>query len=138
MGMAAGPQSSGVKNEINVTPLVDVVLVLLIIFMVITPMLQRGKDVQLPEAKQIDEDKKDADPVILSLTKDKDLYVENDKYDDAGFEDRIRSELEKQPGRKLLLKGDERLTFGDVRRVMDLARKAGAKSVALGVQEQKK
>jgi len=136
--MAAGPQSSGVKNEINVTPLVDVVLVLLIIFMVITPMLQRGKDVQLPEAKQIDEDKKDADPVILSLTKDKDLYVENDKYDDAGFEDRIRSELEKQPGRKLLLKGDERLTFGDVRRVMDLARKAGAKSVALGVQEQKK
>ncbi len=137
MGMAVGPKT-GIKNEINVTPLVDVVLVLLIIFMVITPMLQRGKDVQLPASKTTDEEKKDADPVILSLTKDKDLYVENDKYDDAGFEERIRQELEQKPYRKLLLKGDERLTFGDVRRVMDLARKAGAKSVALGVEEQKK
>ena len=54
MGMSVGGPSGGPKAEINVTPLVDVVLVLLIIFMVITPMLQRGKSVELPKAKEIE------------------------------------------------------------------------------------
>ena len=57
MGMSAGSNKGGPKNDINVTPLVDVVLVLLIIFMVVTPMLQRGKDVTLPKAKQQSEEK---------------------------------------------------------------------------------
>jgi biopolymer transport protein ExbD len=58
----------GIKAEINVTPMVDVVLVLLIIFMVITPMLQRGKDVQLPKAMKVDDEKKGgADPIVVSV-----------------------------------------------------------------------
>ena len=69
--MAFGGSSKGVKNEINITPLVDVVLVLLIIFMVITPMLQRGKEVHLPKAHQPEEEKKAADPLVLSVTADK-------------------------------------------------------------------
>ncbi|HSN99202.1 MAG TPA: biopolymer transporter ExbD [Candidatus Nanopelagicales bacterium] len=136
MGMAAGPKK-GFKNEINVTPLVDVVLVLLIIFMVVTPMLQRGKDVQLPQAKQIEEEKKDADPLILSVTLEKTTWVENDQYDDAGLADRLTAEFTKSPGRKVLVKGDNRLTFGDVRKVMEISRKAGARSVGLAVEELK-
>jgi len=136
--MAFGGSSKGVKNEINITPLVDVVLVLLIIFMVITPMLQRGKDVRLPEANKVDEKKDESDPLILSLTSDKKYYVENDQVDEAGLADRVKAELIATPGKRLQLKGDERLTFGDVRHMMDVVRKAGAKGVALVVQEKKK
>lgn len=138
MGMAAGPQKGGFKNEINVTPLVDVVLVLLIIFMVITPMLQRGKAVQLPSAKKTPtEQGSDADPLILSVTVEKTTWVEHDQYDDAGLSTRLSSEFQAQPGRKVMIKGDQRLEFGDVRKVMEIARKAGAKSVSLAVEELK-
>jgi biopolymer transport protein ExbD len=129
--------AGAVKNDINVTPLVDVVLVLLIIFMVITPMLQRGKDVKLPQSKSVDEENKDSDPIILSVTTDKHIYIESDEYDKEGFTPALKVVLEAKPGRKILLKGDQTLTVGDVREVMELARKAGAKSVALGVEEQK-
>lgn len=132
----AGP-SKGIKNEINVTPLVDVVLVLLIIFMVITPMLQRGKDVNLPSAKQTDKESKESDPLVLSITEKKEIYVESNPFTDQALEDEIRAKLTALPGRRILLKGDDRLTFGDVRRVMEIARKAGASSINMGVQELK-
>jgi len=138
MGMAVGP-SSGIKNEINVTPLVDVVLVLLIIFMVITPMLQRGKSVTLPKATNIEKEakNKEQDPLILSVTPDKKMFLENDELDASGLENKIREELEETPGRRILLKGDASLTVLDVRKAMDIARKAKAKSIALGVEELK-
>jgi biopolymer transport protein TolR len=138
MGMAAGPKRGGVKSDINVTPLVDVVLVLLIIFMVITPMLQRGKDVHLPQSKTVDEENKDSDPLVLSVTKDKLIFIESQQYDEAGAKTQLEAEMKAKPGRKILLKGDDTLEVGDVRKVMELARQAGAKSIALGVEEQKK
>jgi biopolymer transport protein ExbD len=129
--------SKGVKNDINVTPLVDVVLVLLIIFMVITPMLQRGKDVVLPKANKQEESEKDADPLVLSITAEKQLYVESNPVTEDELEKEIQAELTKQPGRKLLVKGDERLTVGDVRKLMKRAQAAGARGVGLGVEEKK-
>src|SRR5213075_2848488 len=108
MGMDVGSKG-GVRSDINVTPLVDVVLVLLIIFMVVTPMLQRGKDVKLPKSQQIDEEQKESDPLILSITADKKMYVESDMYDETGLRDRLGKEIAAQPTRKLLLKGDETL-----------------------------
>lgn len=137
MAMAVGP-GRGIKNEINVTPLVDVVLVLLIIFMVVTPMLQRGKDVRLPKAQQTEKEQGvKSDPIIVSVTRDKKTFVEKDEYEDEKFQQKIHAELEAAPGRKILLKGDESLTYGDVRKVMNLARKGGAKGIALGVEELK-
>ena len=136
MSMAVGP-NQGIKNEINVTPLVDVVLVLLIIFMVVTPMLQRGKDVRLPKAEQIEKDDKKADPIIVSVTPDKHLFIEHDEYDDKGFEQRLKDEYAQKEGRPILLKGDQSLAYGDIRKVMNLARKAGAKGISLGVEELK-
>jgi biopolymer transport protein ExbD len=136
MGMSAGPKG-GIKNEINITPLVDVVLVLLIIFMVVTPMLQRGKSVTLPKSKSTEKEKKDADPLILSITLNKQVYLENDQLDDAALEVALRRELQKKPDRRILLKGDEKLSYGEVRRVMNVARKAGARGINLGVEELK-
>ncbi len=135
MAMAVGP-NRGVKSDINVTPLVDVVLVLLIIFMVITPMLQRGKDVTLPKAMKVDPESK-SDPIIISVTKDKSVYIESDKFDDEGFQAELQKKLISNPGQRILLKGDQSLVFEDVRRVMEVARKAGAKGISLGVQERK-
>lgn len=138
MGMGVGGHK-GIKAEINVTPMVDVVLVLLIIFMVITPMLQRGKDVQLPKAMKVDDEKKGgADPIVVSVTPDKRIFIESDTYDDEGFQVELQKKLISNPGQRILLKGDQSLVFDDVRRVMNLARKSGAKSIALGVEEVKK
>ena len=138
MGMGVGGHK-GIKAEINVTPMVDVVLVLLIIFMVITPMLQRGKDVQLPKALKVDAEKKGgADPIVVSVTTDKRIYIESDSYDDEGFQAALEKKLSTNPSQRILLKGDQSLVFEDVRRVMNLARKSGAKSIALGVEEVKK
>jgi biopolymer transport protein TolR len=137
MGMNVGGHK-GIKAEINVTPMVDVVLVLLIIFMVITPMLQRGKDVQLPKATKVDEERKGAaDPIVVSVTPDRQIYIESDAYNDEQFQDQLRAKLQVNPGQRILLKGDKSLVFDDVRRVMALARKAGAKAIALGVEEVK-
>jgi biopolymer transport protein TolR len=139
MGMSVGGPSKGPKAEINVTPLVDVVLVLLIIFMVVTPMLQRGKSVELPKAREI-EKKMDGgkdNALILSVTPDKKLYLDNDALDEKALEDRLREEIAKDPVRKVLLKADNSLRVGDVRKVMLVARKANARRVSLGVEEQK-
>jgi len=137
MGMAAGGKKGSFKNDINVTPLVDVVLVLLIIFMVITPMLQRGKDVKLPVSRTIEEGGSEEDPLILSITKDKLLYIESTEVKENDYIAALAKELAAKPGRRLLLKGDEALEVGAVRNLMDMTRKAGAKSVQLGVEHLK-
>ena len=137
MGVAVGA-SKGVKNDINITPLVDVVLVLLIIFMVVTPMLQRGKDVHLPPAHINSDDKKQADPLVLSLTTDHKIWVEANELGEDSIEAKVTSELMSDPNKRVLLKGDQTLTVGDVRKLMDHAKKAGAKSVELAVEEIKK
>jgi biopolymer transport protein ExbD len=135
MAMTAGGGRGGVKSDINVTPLVDVVLVLLIIFMVVTPLLQRGKSVTLPPSKIVDKDQKGGDPLLLSITSDKMVWVDKEKYDDAGLEQRLREEINSNPHKPILLKGDRAVTVGDVRRVMAIARKAGARGVQLAVEQ---
>lgn len=137
MAMATGG-GGGVKSDINVTPLVDVVLVLLIIFMVVTPMMQRGKDVQLPTASEQEEKGEGPDPLILSITKDKETYVESDAVkDETELLMRLQEAIAIDPRKRLMLKGDASLAYGDVRRVMKVAREAGAKGVALGVEVKK-
>jgi biopolymer transport protein ExbD len=135
MGISVG-KKGGVKSDINVTPLVDVVLVLLIIFMVVTPLLQRGKDVNLPKANVEDEEKK-SDPLVLSVTADGKTWVESTAVDEANIETKVAEALRKEPGRKVMLKGDDKLTVADVRKVMARARAGGARGVALAVQEKK-
>jgi len=138
MSMGGGGARGAIKSDINVTPLVDVVLVLLIIFMVITPMLQKGKQVNLPKAQKIDKqggEKEEA--IIVSITADKKVFIDQDELTDEVFVAEIEKKLIASPGRKIMLKGDDSLVFDDVRKVMNLARKGGAKAIALGVEEVK-
>jgi len=122
--------------DINVTPLVDVVLVLLIIFMVVTPMLQRGKDVKLPIAtKQKEPGPEPPDPLIVSITPDKRIWLEKDPVTDDQLKQALAGKLAAEPWKPILVKGDQSLTFGDVRRVLKDAQDAKAKSVKLGVEE---
>ncbi len=137
--MGGGGARGAIKSDINITPLVDVVLVLLIIFMVITPMLQKGKQVNLPKAhEQKKETNHPDEPLYVSVTADKKVYIEQDEMNDEQFVAAIEKKVISNPGQKILLKGDDSLVFDDVRRVMNLARKAKAKSIALGVEEEKK
>jgi biopolymer transport protein ExbD len=135
MAMTAGGRG-GIKSDINVTPLVDVVLVLLIIFMVVTPMLQRGKDVKLPvAAKKEHEEKSEVDPMIVSITSDKRIWLEKDPVSDDQLKAALTAKLNAESWKPILVKGDASLTFGDVRRVLKDAQESHAKAVKLGVEE---
>jgi biopolymer transport protein TolR len=135
--MAFTGNSRGVKNDINVTPLVDVVLVLLIIFMVVTPLLHRGKDVRLPKARTTDETKK-PDALVISVTDDRTIWVETTQVTAVGLRARLAEAIRKDPERKILVKGDESLTVKDVRAVIVEAKAAGARGVSLAVEETKR
>ncbi|MCC7382521.1 MAG: biopolymer transporter ExbD [Deltaproteobacteria bacterium] len=129
------------KNEINVTPLVDVVLVLLIIFMVVTPMLSRGVAVDLPETKHHEKRNDTGSQVVVSIAKDGRIYVDADPVTEDEIGARLRRELDQKAkgGERLIhVKGDRRLTYGEVRKVLERIHEAGAAQVALGTEELKK
>jgi len=139
MGMDAGGARGAVKSDINITPLVDVVLVLLIIFMVITPMLQHGKAVTLPKARHVAVAKEEGpEPLFISVTKDGDVFIEQDKTP-AG-QPEVTAALTgaaQTPGKRVMLKADVDTEYGKVRPVLDWASKAKLKGVSLAVEELK-
>ena len=123
MGMSTGGSQGGPKSDINVTPLVDVVLVLLIIFMVITPMLQRGKPVTLPEAKHVSTLGKGGDPILLSITKDGRVWLDGEAHSKQELKDdqiapEIQIELQLRPTVPIMVKVDRDLEYKRVREVV--------------------
>ena len=135
MGMDVGARS-GVRSDINITPLVDVVLVLLIIFMVITPMLQRGKSVELPKARHAVPGKGEVEPAFVSVTKDGEVWFEQEKQ--PATKDELLAKMKEvaaTPGQRLMLKADMETEYGKVRPVLDLASKAKLKGVSLAAEE---
>ena len=108
----------GVKSDINVTPLVDVVLVLLIIFMVITPLLQRGKAVQLPRAKVVSELKHGGDPILLSVTPDGRTWLDKVEVPRKDLAETLTGEMVAHPGAPLVVKADKTLAYKVVREVI--------------------
>ena len=118
---------SGVRSDINITPLVDVVLVLLIIFMVITPMLQRGKSVELPKAKHAITGQ-GAEPAFISVTKDGNVYVEQDKTPATQEEAIAAMKGAAEAGKRVMIKADSDAEYGKVRPVLDWASRSPLKS----------
>jgi len=110
--------SKRVKSDINVTPLVDVVLVLLIIFMVITPMLQRGKAVTLPDAKLVSELKSGGDPILVSVTRDGKAWLEKVEVKKEDLAAALEAEMARLPGSPVMLKGDRDADYKVVREVI--------------------
>ena len=110
-------------GEINVTPLVDVVLVLLLIFMVTAPMMSRGIDVSLPVANQPQIPQEDR--VTVSIRADGRVFVGNDVVNIALLEDRLRGLTSGSPDAVVYLRADESLRYGTVIEVVDVIKRAG-------------
>ncbi len=131
-----GFQRPGVKAEINVTPLVDVVLVLLIIFMVVTPMIASGVAVDLPRTAHHARKPDDGKDIIVSVTSDGRIYVGTKRV--ARVEElasAVAAEQRRFPDKSLFLKGDQRARFGTVREALHTLRAANVGDVTLGTEE---
>jgi biopolymer transport protein TolR len=116
MSMDVG--SKGVRSDINVTPLVDVVLVLLIIFMVITPMLQRGKPVVLPQAKELSALKAGGDPIMVSVTRDGKIWVDKVEVQKDALAAALTEQMAMHPGSPVLVKGDKDTAYKHIRELV--------------------
>jgi biopolymer transport protein TolR len=139
MGMAIGGSKGGPMASINVTPMADIMIVLLIIFMVITPMLQKGVDVKLPTAGNTKEKKDEPKTITVAIRKDSSTFlggVKVEKQEDLVPQLKERLEDVPEGSRVVYLKADAELPYSEVMKVMDLAREAGVEEVAL-IAEQK-
>ncbi len=135
--MQVGSGSEDVKADINVTPLVDVCLVLLIIFMVVTPMLQKGVSVMLPVTKNPGKKPDTPDQMIISIKSDSTIYIEQDWVPKNQFQSQMKELHERNPGKEILIKGDTRLRYKDVKKVMDVINEAGFENVGLVTEPEK-
>ena len=137
--MAFGPGGGSpdeIKGDINVTPLVDVCLVLLIIFMVVTPMLQQGVDVLLPQGPHAEKKPGKEGDLIISIKADGTVFVGQDWIPDRDLPRYLKAEREKNPGRAVMIKADKRINFGKVRGVMKAANEAEFHAVAFLTENQ--
>ena len=136
MSMNVGGSKGGAIADINVTPMADIMIVLLIIFMVITPMLQKGIDVKLPMAGNTKERKDEQKSVTVAIKNDNDktTFLNGIPMPNrAELVPQLRERLEDMPeGQKIVyLKADRELEYGEVMKVMDLMREAGVEEIAL-------
>src|SRR5215212_5679904 len=137
--MAFGPGGGSpdeVKGDINVTPLVDVCLVLLIIFMVVTPMLQSGVDVLLPDGPHAQKKPGKEGDLIISIKNDGTVFVGQNWIPDKDLTTYLRAEYQKDPSRAVQLKADKRINFGKVRTVMKAANDAEFTRIAIMTENQ--
>ena len=133
---AGGGSPDEVKGDINVTPLVDVCLVLLIIFMVVTPMLQSGVDVLLPDGPHAEKKPGKEGDLIISIKNDGTVFVGQNWIPDKDLTTYLRAEYQKDPSRAVQLKADKRINFGKVRLVMKAANDAEFTRVAIMTENQ--
>ena len=131
MSMDLGGAKGGVKSDINVTPMVDVMLVLLIIMMLIAPMLQQGVDLRLPQAANTVDKPETQGQTVLSITADRRFYVNSVQVAETEMLVRIQRALEETRERIVLIKGDEDAPYGSIMTVMDELRRVGIEDVGL-------
>jgi len=130
---AAMIKPGSAKSEINVTPLVDVVLVLLIIFMVVTPLLHRGVAVELPRTAHHVKKQDTGEQLVVSVRKDG-TYIDADKIDGDSLSARVQQEL-KNGGRPVFVRADRSLRYGEVRKVIEQIHAGGASTVEMQTEE---
>jgi biopolymer transport protein ExbD len=123
--------TTGVRSGINVTPLVDVVLVLLIIFMIIAPQLQTDASVKLPSTDRPDDKPDDGRQIVVVVDENGTVWVDDNPVEPVDFRQRMSEVAEGDRDRKVVIKADARLTFGDVRRAMFAVEAAGFRDVGL-------
>ncbi len=129
--------SNEAKSEPNVVPLCDILLVLLIIFMVITPMVQKGANVKLPETLNYQEQPEPGNMTEVSLKQDGTIYLDNKAIDMADLVGKIQAILEDSPEAesKVLLKADINLEYGKVVDIMNLIKDAEIEVIGLVTEQ---
>ncbi|UJR82513.1 ExbD/TolR family protein [Sandaracinus amylolyticus] len=131
-----GGKRSRPSPAMNVTPLVDIVLVLLIIFMVVLPSMENDAPVDLPSIFHVDEDPRGrTDPVTVSITADRRLFLEQDEMPRDALETRLREIHAAEPTRRVILRGDSTLRYEEVRSLFRMCQQIGLPGVSLRVGE---
>lgn len=137
MGIAVRNEGSKVSSNINVTPMVDVMLVLLIIFMVITPMLQNKVAVDMAKVdnptSMPDADKEDA--IVVAVTRDGGVFLGQDKVATSELGTKVSEKLADKPGKTIFIRADARAQFRAVEDAIDAVRTAGVDEVGLLTQK---
>ena len=137
MGIAVRNEATNVSSNINVTPMVDVMLVLLIIFMVITPMLQNKVSVDMAKVDNPtampDADKEDA--IVVAITRDGGVFLGQDKIGVSELGARVRDKLADKPGKTIFIRADARAQYRAVEDAIDAVRTAGVEDVGLLTQK---
>jgi biopolymer transport protein ExbD/biopolymer transport protein TolR len=139
MALAKRDEGGRVNSNINVTPMVDVMLVLLIIFMVVTPMLQKGINVDLartnnPEAMP-DADKEDA--LLVAVTRDGKVFFGNDQIQPEDLTNKIKDRIAAKTDKRVFIRADARAKYGRVVEVVDDVRSAGVDQLGLLTEQRK-
>ena len=119
------------QASINITPLVDVVLVLLIIFMVMVPQMQKGPDVNLPNTPKPSEQGDDKGRIMVSIDEKGGLWIEDKPVTIDRFADGLRAAVGTEPNPRVVLRGDAKLNFREVRQAMAAIEEAGFSGVGL-------
>ena len=128
---ANGSGSRGMVSEINVTPLVDVMLVLLIIFMVTAPMMTQGVDVKLPESSA-PAIPTDDERLVVTITQDRKIYINDNLVESGELESKLAAITQNRLDRKgVFLRADEKIPYGYVMEVMGLIREAGIDQIGM-------
>lgn len=130
MGMQAGG-TGGMQSEINVTPMVDVMLVLLIIFMVAAPLLTAGVPIDLPDSKAKAISDEDNKPLEVSIAKDGRIFVGETEVSEDRIVTILTSMTEDNPDRRIYIRGDKGIDYGKVMKVLGVINGAGFNKVAL-------
>jgi biopolymer transport protein TolR len=126
-----------VRSDINVTPLVDVCLVLLIIFMVVTPMLQKGVDIQLPETVNPTKMPENAKQLTLAIKSDGSVFVNQNWVTKENLKNTLAEVHTSTPDKDVVIKADRRLKYKDVRGLMQLVNEVGFSRVGLVTEKRK-
>jgi biopolymer transport protein ExbD len=135
--MDLGGAKGGVKSDINVTPLVDVMLVLLIIMMLIAPMLQQGVSLRLPTATNTVDKPESADQTVIAVAANKEIYLNAKPIREADLAQRVTDILESKTEKIVLIRADEEVEYGAVMAVMDQLRQAAVEDIGLITEKRK-
>ncbi|MFB3853371.1 MAG: ExbD/TolR family protein [Vicinamibacterales bacterium] len=131
MAMDVGGASGGVKSDINVTPLVDVMLVLLIIMMLVAPMLQKGVDVKLPQAANTVDKPETQEQTVIAVAADKRMYLGSVPVREEDLRAKVQEVLETKKEKIVLIKGDEDAPYSAIMATMDRLREAQIENIGL-------
>ena len=138
MGMSVGGGNSGLNNEPNVVPMIDIMLVLLIIFMIMQPLMRKAVDLQLPDpTPTVSTANQASDQIVLEVLADGSYALNKEPIQKDNLDTRLREIYDPRPDKIMFVKGDPTVKYQDVIYAMDVARGAGVKVIGIPPKDTK-